>query len=387
VTKAKPQTRHVPFSRSSGKAHIDAAIARLVEKAQTDPAALKRLTKIARAPVRAAKAFSQVVVSVATEAGPRIFKGLKANGPAMLQSRQVMLRSFEGRLYQTWKRPLDLLEMLIVASAEIGESVSAAWPWRESEDNDLVFDVTRRLQARACQVAQEVLALLKSGYAPGAHARWRTLHETAATTLFITKYGKDVAERFLAHEYIEAQKAAKQYQRYHRRLGHERYTLKELAAFRRAYKNAVKLYGPEIKDFRGYGWASLALRRRSPTFADIEKAVQLDHIRPYYKMASHSVHANVKAIRFSLALAPDQDLLLTGPSNLGLTDPGHGAAISLGQTTIAMLGLHPSMDSLSMSRVIVLFMDEIGEAFLKAEQRLDKRARKHSGNKRRVRRR
>ena len=74
-------------------------------------------------------------------------------------------------------------------------------------------------------------------------------------------------------------------------------------------------------------------------FADIEKASGLDHLRPYYKMASHNVHANPRGISFHLGLSDGSDILLAGPSSYGLTDPAHGAAMSVHQATIPMLSL------------------------------------------------
>ena len=369
------QTLGPLFSTDKDSAVITASLQSLLERARKDPHQLKKLQKALRRPERFMRAVVQAFVSATAKTVPVIFRSLKANGPAMLRERRAMIAAFERRLYKTWRRPLDLLEMLIVASAEAGESASAQWPWKESKDRSLVFDVVRRLQARACQVACEVLTLLKTGYAPAAHARWRTLHETAVTAAFIAKHGKPAAERFLAHEHVEAKKAARQYQRYTRRLGQVRYSLKEMATFRRRHRAKLKKYGPQFKD--DYGWAAVTLGVKRATFADIEKDVGLDHMRPYYKMASYPVHATVKAIRFSLALAPGQDLLLTGPSNLGLTDPGHGAAIALAQTTITMLTMLPTSDSISVSQVLLSFADEIGQAFLVAQKALLKKGKPH----------
>jgi len=50
------------------------------------------------------------------------------------------------------------------------------------------------------------------------------------------------------------------------------------------------------------GWASDALGKKRVTFADLESKGQLDHFRPYYKMASHNVHAGAKGITWRLGL-------------------------------------------------------------------------------------
>jgi hypothetical protein len=364
------------FAQGKDWAMAEDALHAIFDGAQGNPKKLKKLQEALRRPERFASRIGKVLASAASKTAPGIFRKLKADGPAMLLERHATFAGFEKRLYRTWKRPLDLLEMLIVVCAEAGEGLSAQWPWKEDKERDLVFNVVRRLQARACQVAYEVLTLLKAGYAPAAHARWRTLHETAVTASFIVKYGKVAAELYLDHEHVEARKAARLYQRYCRRLGYTRYSRNEMAGFRRRYNIRLKKHGPLFKN--EYGWAAVVLGRKRVTFADLEKVTKLDHLRPFYKMASYPVHATVKSIRFSVALAPGEDILLTGPSNLGLADPGHSTAISLGQCTTTLLFLLPSVDSIAVMRVVLLFTAEIGNAFLKADDQLKAKGRRRS---------
>lgn len=300
---------------------------------------------------------------------------LNDRAPAMLRERRAELKGFERRLQRTWKQPLDRLEELLVIAAETGQLFSAGWPWAESRDADLVFEVVRRLQARACQVGEEVLALLKAGFPSGAHARWRAIHETAVTAHFIVKHGKDTAERYLLHEHVEAYEARKAYQEHAKALKQRPYGKAELAEMDSIYTALVKQYGEAFKG--QYGWAAAALGKQDGRFGfkQIEKDVGLDHWRPYYKMASHPVHANPKSITFSLALRPRQKLLLTGPSNLGLTDPGHSAAISVHQMTSAMLGLRPGVEARLVTQMMGQLVDEIGEAFLAAQKAVLKKGR------------
>ncbi|NJM53745.1 MAG: hypothetical protein HC846_10380 [Blastocatellia bacterium] len=78
----------------------------------------------------------------------------------------------------------------------------------------MFFEVLLSLYARACLVSSEILVLLKAGFPDGSHARWRTLHEIAVVAMFIEKHGKEVAERYLLHEYVEDYKGAMQHQKY-----------------------------------------------------------------------------------------------------------------------------------------------------------------------------
>lgn len=76
------------------------------------------------------------------------------------------------------------------------------------------------------------------------------------------------------------------------------------------------------------------------------------------------MHANPKVIRFALGRASGQDLILTGPSNLGLAEPGQGTALSLYQLTVLMMTKHPSIGSLLVSRTLGHLVDEISDAFV-----------------------
>lgn len=317
---------------------------------------------------RLEKAFDKALRKTLPGQAKALVATLNARAPAMLRARRKVLRGFERRLHRTWQKPLDRLEQLLVIAAETGQLVSAAWPWSESRDADIVFEVLRRLHARACQVGEEVLALLKAGFASGAHARWRALHETAVTAHFIVKHGKDTAERYLLHEHVEAYDARRLYQEHAKTLKQRPYGKAELAKMDSTYATLAAQYGKAFTS--QYGWAAAALGKKDGHFGfrQIEKDVGLDHWRPHYKLASHPVHANPKSITFSLALGPRQKLLLTGPSNLGLSDPGHSAAISILQVSSALLALRRSIEASLVGLVMGLLVDEIGKAFLTAHK-------------------
>ena len=88
-------------------------------------------------------------------------------------------------------------------------------------------------------------------------------------------------------------------------------------------------------------------------------------------MASHNVHANPKGIFFKIGLVEDSACLLAGPSNVGLADPGHAAAISLTQISSAFGLLRPTADSLVTLKMLGLLRDEVGEALIEAHRRLE----------------
>ena len=84
-------------------------------------------------------------------------------------------------------------------------------------------------------------------------------------------------------------------------------------------------------------------------------------------------------------------VLLAGPSNLGLADPGHGVALSLTQITAALVAVKPTVDSLIQGMVLNLLQEQTGEAFLRAHEEpaniAEGERRKQSGRRRMVNRR
>jgi hypothetical protein len=235
-------------------------------------------------------------------------------------------------------------------------------------DNDLVFEVLVRLHARACLTASEVLVLLKTGHATGAHARWRTLHELAVVGYFVSAQGNDVAERYLLHNTIESYKAAVLYQMHYTKLGYEPLDPSEITNLQKQRDDLVERYGRGF--LTEYGWAFDSFGRKV-TFSDLEASIDLSHIRPLYKMASHGIHANSKGALWNLGVIGSSDMLLAGPSNAGLADAGHGAMISLNQVTVQLLSREPDIDEAITLVTLGRLVEMAGEAFLDAHEQLE----------------
>jgi hypothetical protein len=276
-------------------------------------------------------------------------------------------RWFEKRRVKVWQKPFELFEFFLSVVIEVGAEFNDHYRETAAKEGDLVFEVLTRLHARACRIGSEVMALMRSGFADGAHARWRTLHEIAVVSIFISKHGKQVAERYLDHEIVESYKSAVQHQKHCEALRCPPIPQEEFEQIKIEYENAVKRYGSAFKT--DYGWASSILRKERPFITDIEANVELEKWRPYYKMASRTVHANVKGITKSLGLPPGEGhILFAGASDIGFADPAHGAAISLLQITTTLLTSKPNVDALIRSSVLRTLEKEIGEEFLKTHE-------------------
>ena len=273
---------------------------------------------------------------------------------------------FEKRLVRLWGPAIDRLRMTLTVARELGAS-----HFNDARDSlpssPHLLEVLFRLHARACQVADEIICLLESGFADGAIARWRTLHEIAAVAFLLQRSGESLAARYLEHEVVESFQAATAYRECSSRLGYEPMTDEEYEATRRARDAAVEKYG---RDFGSeYGWAAEVIGKK-PTLRDIEEAAQIDHFRAHYRMASHNVHANPKGVFFKLGLLNESEVLLTGRSNAGLAEPGHSCAISLMHVTVALCVLEPTLDVLVALRVLGSLTDEVGDLFSQAHEQL-----------------
>ena len=232
----------------------------------------------------------------------------------------------------------------------------------------MVFDIVVRHHARACHISQEILCLLKCGFADAAHSRWRALHEVTATALFIAKHGKECAERFYFHDVVDSYDGMREHKKYENRLQEKGPSQREIDECKIRYNALIKKYGRKFADH--YGWASyLFPGHRRVGFAAIEKNVGLDHMRPYYKWASQNIHSGSKGLRNRLGLCEaKEDILLVGQSNSGMTDPAHATAISLCQITVALLMLKPTLDHLIIMNIINDFETEVGQTFLRVEK-------------------
>jgi Family of unknown function (DUF5677) len=289
------------------------------------------------------------VIRVVEELSPRILQSLYDALPQALQEWHAAQHAFEERLRVRWKEGLDRLDMLVTMAHEVGEMYVADLHGESDEEmrlpDSVLMDVLTALHCRACRTAREVVCLLKAGYADGAHARWRSLHELAVTAYFLLEHRVDTPQRYLDHASVERYRAAGQYQLHCQTLGYDPYSTEEMAEVKKASDAAIAKYGAPFKD--DYGWAAEALHNPRPTFTQIEASLDMAHWRPWFRLACQSVHAGSQGLHFALGLPNDKPgMLLAGASDAGLADPGHQMAISLTMVTVAFLTAHPNLDGL-----------------------------------------
>jgi hypothetical protein len=192
----------------------------------------------------------------------------------------------------------------------------------------------------------------------------------AIVAAFIADREQDVAERYMLHSGIYRYRALGDYQRWAPQLGYERLPEDVVADITRERAELVKTFGREYDG--DYGWAAEALGKRRPTFRDIEEAVDLNRWRPWYKLASQATHAGPHALEFDLGLLAGRRVMLSGPSNAGLADPGQSMCISLMLLTVTLLNYSPDAGDLVAMHVLMALADAASAAFLRAHEQLER---------------
>jgi len=313
--------------------------------------------------------------SVLQELYPKLVSTLRTSldesTKQMLCERRHQFSAFTERNEARWKKAFDLLEAHIVICTEAGESINAENRPIAVEDNDLRFDILIRHHARACHIANEILCLLKNGFADAAHARWRALHEVNVTAWFIEKHGQECARRFYFHGIVDSYDGMKEHKKYEARLQEKAPEQSVIDECKRKYDKVIEEFGKGFESH--YGWAAHVFPKRKPRtigFAALEKDVGLDHMRPYYKWASQNIHAGSKGTKERLALDEcPGDILVVGQSNSGMADPAHATSLSLAQITTCLLKTVPSLDHIVLMNLLGEYADDIGKALLQISSR------------------
>jgi hypothetical protein len=291
----------------------------------------------------------------------KYFSNIKKRASFILRRNKKHQKSFEKQLDKKWGRLLDLLEVFVVLSEDIGADFTDSIINSPTEDASPRFTVLSRSHARSCQVSKEILTLLRNGFADGAHARWRTLHEIAVETNIINDNKDELAKKYLEHDLVQKLQSAKAFHKYGQEIGYENVTQEELQDLETACKELIELYGQDF--LQENGWAVGLTGKSRTRFSDLEALANFAHMRPLYKLACLNVHGGARALLFRLGLRYDGDenFLLTGSSINGLSNPVQNTAYSLLQITSALLTYDVNLDYIVALKVLFKLEQEIFE--------------------------
>jgi uncharacterized protein DUF5677 len=309
---------------------------------------------------------SEWVKRLTRDSGARLSQVLAQRAPAMARKWRRAQRGFERRLVKRWHKALELFLAVYVSCLEFGAAFSA----RYDVAGSYRLQALVRVHGRSCLTASEVYSLLRTGHANGAMARARALHEHAVVAFVLAEGSEVDAERFLEHSVVGNYRRAVEFQRLAEQLGYEPFSELEMERISSEYERACARWGCEFR--HQYGWASTLVGSRRPTFRDLELHVGLDHLRPYYQWYSDAVHAGSKAAATVVTRGP-HSILLAGPSNADLADPGQSAMVSLQQGTSALVlsQKQPHVDDLVQLIAVQRLVECAQEAFVAAHRTLE----------------
>ncbi|WP_266080604.1 DUF5677 domain-containing protein [Haladaptatus caseinilyticus] len=289
-------------------------------------------------------------------------------------NRDQMEESIRG----TWEHALDFLDFFILVnqkSRRLIEQVSGV----DEKDEDYQFDALMRLHVRALRVSREVAALLRAGFADGAMARWRTLHEIAAVATIIAEEGEVAGERYLKFKTAkDLFRVKNNYDDYFEKLGFDEIPEEDVEELEAQTEELIDKFGEDFDNFNG--WATAFVEGGGGvTITDLIEEAELEEYLPFYALACDSIHAGSKGTLFQMGLheaemGGEEEVLLAGRSDIGFTDPAQLTAIMLRETTEALRALVPDENWQAhwemYFRAMDVLVDEIADAFWHVDQLL-----------------
>lgn len=308
-----------------------------------------------------------IIETSADRAADDLLTSLKREWPNQAYWERSVTSEFRESLQTRWGQGLNLLRMLLTISLEIGSENLKRHNRSKRRKKSHLSEVLIRLHARACQVAAEILVLMEAGFADGAMARWRTLHEIGVVAAFISQFGEESAERYFAHQAVEAKAGMDEYARSSTNLGFQPIDSRTARRISNDYDKVVAKYGKEFAS--PYGWAAKDLNKRKPIFPDIETVVGQALMRSHYKFASYNVHAGPQGIFFRLGLLTPGGII-AGASNAGLTEPGQNMAATLALVNALLFGPRWTFEDIVTLKLLKKLNDQIPSFLLRSERKL-----------------
>lgn len=279
---------------------------------------------------------------------------------------------FEKRLYKNNKDLLDRYNALVSICLEAVQRHREI-TFDNVGEKDKLFPLLLRLHARACRIANEILALTRAGYGTGALARWRAMHEIVVVLSYIREHGIKAAKAFEDYSAISSYKAMLDYQRYCKALGQKPFSAAEVRKSKDRYDRMVTKYGKQFKD--DYGWAKYISGGTINNFRDLELSAGIDHLRPYYRLSSLGVHAEWRSLTTGEefeALSND-GIALVGAADYGFEDAMSLAMVTVSHATSIILTYNHAMFSLVYAKIIITLereaQDVLGHNFKKRSEK------------------
>lgn len=184
-----------------------------------------------------------------------------------------------------------------------------------------------RLVERAYEVVGELITLIRAGYADGALARWRSLHEICVVAMFLARRSDRCAEMYLSHHWVEELRLLEVDSASSTTIARDTHRDFYVRNLRVQKTSMVKKFG--IAFASDYGWASVELSRAKTTFRDLESQVGLETLRRGYQQANSTIHGGALATLTRISL---------GPHGIDGTEvpPAYGCEVAISYATASL---------------------------------------------------
>ncbi len=221
-----------------------------------------------------------------------------------------------------WGQALDLFELLINTAIDITTHFDVSKLEYFNENIDL-YDALQRLQGRACLLSNEILVLLRAGFADGAYARCRTLYETMVISCFIADNGNETAKRYLDYSIVNGLNEARLFTKYNE-IFEDDMNDEEIEELEKEVDKLKQQYSEQF--IKGdYNWALNIIQPKNGKkiqFWEIEAKVDFKNMKSFHKSSSNNIHSASSSLYFHRALHnADSHKILMGASDLGIGIP------------------------------------------------------------------
>jgi hypothetical protein len=322
----------------------------------------------------ASKAATEAMPILSGQVAARLHQTKPELMAELTKDRQLLVAEIEKR----WGRALATYEAVAYATYELGAALHVARHSTENQDaatdhngdeTGISVNIISLLHGRACTVAAEVLCLLRGGFADGAAARQRTLHELAVVINLITR-DVDLAHRYADYAIVEQREDMRTYQRHAEALGRAPFPQVDVDRLEAQYEEVLQRRGERFGKWNQWA-APLFPGRTQITFVMLEEKAQLAHFRPYYRHANHAVHAGPRAAVLNLHRDNYPWTIGAGARvNVDIAEIGHAALVSLLQCTAPLVTDLPEasgrLDFLLQVQVLQRLTEDAGLAFYRA---------------------
>ena len=173
------------------KTIIGDAITKLIENLYADGKTETEIEQILKSDV-----FIQNSVNALFKMTTITVNQLQNNMPDEMKYINTINNDFYNRNVGKWGEAFDYFETLYFILIESAEMYQEHITNEIIRDRKYLYEVLRALHAKGLQIYDEILCLMKNGFADGAYARWRSIYELEVVARFIAMHGEKVAESY-----------------------------------------------------------------------------------------------------------------------------------------------------------------------------------------------